>query len=408
MNPSAIFICHAILFLGGVNYCIDAIDFWLGKELKERMRERTVEAWVNFGSSDPLTVVQTPLRILSKCFDKICGEKILSFRALWRSSLVSICILISTLAVVGMFNGKPFGIDIFPWQTFDDYFGSADILVKSPQAKKLLEPYLTAPQQFEKRQQATSLKSIGSVTKASPTPPLTGTTTPNRSSVPSPTPWVPQSKEQALKAAQIAQAVLDWTEKIATYDTPFDRILYSAAFFVIVPLLNILVDFVCISVARKIVREMIAAKSLTTLLALIVFNLCILTIVYLISLMFICFVAYPLGAAITGGLLVLGLYVNIPFALTLMIPCILTALWFGPAWIKVVSLNAALPTLLLSVISLFSLGLFEFRVKIHRLITHALDIACQHEKGVLAFAKAVLGGLVVLLAFVAKQLGGFA
>jgi hypothetical protein len=407
MSPWAIQIVHAIFFLGGVNYCIDAIDFWLGAELKKRLRERTVNAWADFGSSDPLVVVQTPLRILSKCFDKICGEKIVSFRAFWRSSLVSTCILLSTLAVVGMFNGKPFGIDIYPWQTFDDYFGSANILVKSPQANKLLQQYLTAPEQFEERHHSTSPESVRGFKKASLTPPVADATMPKNAVVPGPTPWVPQTKEQALKAAQVAQVVSVWIKRIAAYDTPFWRVLYSVAFFIIVPLLNILMDFFCIAVARKIVREMIVARTLTTLLALIVFDLSILLVIYLISLLFICFLTYPLGAVVSGGLLILGLDVNIPFALTLMVPCVLVALWFGPVWIKVVSLNASLPTVILSLISLLSFGMFEFRVKIHRFITHALDLACQHEKGVLAFVKAILGGLVVVMAFVAKELGGF-
>lgn len=410
MKPFLTFAAQAALFLGCVNWCVEVVDFWLGKNAKVNLKNRTEQIKDRIEGGDAILVVQIPLRAVSRFFDKIYGERIFSWCALWRSSLVSTLVLISALAAVGIIKGKPFGIDILPWQTFRLYFDVLEKGTKTPEFEKLMRPYLTAPKTFEdmeRSKRATEVPpQVRTIRKAVVVPQVTGSTG-GLAAAPSPTPYVPATREAAQKVQSVALSVEDWIKLVESYDTTFLCNLYSAAFFILVPLLNCFLDFVCIAVARKIVREMIVARTFTALFALMTLNVVILTAVYILCLMCICFLSYPFGAIVTVGLLVLGYMVNAAFALTMLVPCVLAALWFGPVWIKVASINAALSTLLLSMTSLGSLALFPVRTKVHRFLVHTLSLACEHEKGVLAFTKALLGGLVVLIAFVAKELGGF-
>lgn len=399
---------HLLLFIGGVNYCIDLLDFWLGKEAKRNLQSKLAETWFSFASSDPLIVVQMPLQILSAGFDKIYGKQLLSWKAYWRSSFASTCILISTLAVVGVFNGKLLGIDVFPWSTFDTYVTVFEKVEKDPKVKDALQPFLTAPQRFQAAAQTASTAGISQHRRSDAAPERSKQSQLSQiTGSPSPTPWIPETKEQAEMAAKYAKYFTDAARFLSRYDTPFWRTLYSVLFFASVFLVSSVLSFVSLSLARAITREMILARTRIARIALIVFDITILAVVYLICLMIVCFVAYPLGALISGSLLILGLNVNIPFALTLMVPCVLVALWFGPVWIKVVSLIAGLPTALLLFTSWLAAVVFDFRFKVHSWIAHVLDLASQHEKGALGFAKAALGGLAILLAIIAKRWGGF-
>src|SRR5438876_3215579 len=117
-----------LLIIGAVK----AADFWVEKRTKERIKTKTVEIWYQFASSDPLVVVKAPLRLISKGLDSIYGLKVVSWRSFWRSSVVSTCLLMASLAITGMIVGTPFALESPPWKMFDQTFETVDEVMKNP------------------------------------------------------------------------------------------------------------------------------------------------------------------------------------------------------------------------------------------------------------------------------------
>src|SRR6266446_10279356 len=77
-------------FIIGIVSLAKLVDSWLLPREKYRIKEKAIAAWIAFGGSDPVSVIQTPLRFLAKVFDVMYGPRILSWRAFYRSTIVSV------------------------------------------------------------------------------------------------------------------------------------------------------------------------------------------------------------------------------------------------------------------------------------------------------------------------------
>ena len=104
------------------------INYLLEEKSKAAIRERASQIWFNFESRDALVVVKTPLELLSRTLDRIYGTKILSWKDLWRTSLISLSTLVAALFLLGAFVGKPFGVETPPWKSFDETFAAIESL----------------------------------------------------------------------------------------------------------------------------------------------------------------------------------------------------------------------------------------------------------------------------------------
>jgi hypothetical protein len=83
---------------------------------------------------------------------------------------------------------------------------------------------------------------------------------------------------------------------------------------------------------------------------------------------------------------------------------LLCAIWFSPIWIRVLAVNAALPSVSLFCVSIFALFLTPWRTRIHRIISFVLDKVALREKAVVAIAVTVGIAVVAFLSLVPSLL----
>ena len=320
------------------------IDSWLVPYEKKTLKERTIAVWFHFGDSDPLIVVQTPLRVIAKVLDLIYGPAIFSWRAFGRSTLVSFLLLGASLSVTGIMMGVPFAFSTPPWETFEESFALID-------------------------------KGIGSDAF---------------------------QKEWAKKENQAGkELILKWVKNIKAYHTAQNRAFYNWMFFFFASLLNAIMDFGCLVVARLTLSDMIKARTVTTIASLALANGITFIFVYTIFLTLVAAAAMPMTWAII--FVIYWIFRNISWAVGVcfLVPGSVAALVFSPPWIQVAAVNAAMPGLIVVFLSVLALCCFPIRRGIHDAIVKLLDRATMHEKGVLGFITLVVGTVIAIISALA-------
>jgi hypothetical protein len=327
-------------FVIGIVSLAKLVDSWLLPKEKHRIKERAIAVWFAFGGADPVSVIQTPLRFLAKVFDVMYGLRIVSWRAFCRSAIVSLMLLIAALGVTGS------SIAI-PGRNLDKTFEAIDEVLASDTVKKE---------------------------------------------------WDKTENEEGKKL------ILRWVDKIKAYHTSKNTALYNVSFFSLFLFLNSLMGFGSVVIARLTLRDMIQAKTLTTLLSLAIANSMVFLIVYSIFLTTICAAAMPLTWVVVWLVYLVFVYVSWSIAFALFIPGAIVALFFSPEWIKIAAVNAALPGLLVLLLSVFAVVVFPFRRWIHRSVLEILDRATLHDKGVFGFLIILFGALAASISVMARWL----
>ena len=315
-----------------------ALDVWMTKEDRERLRERLAEIWFNAAKSTPLIFIQLPLRVLKSLLDRIYGPKVISFKAFIRVAVSSVAIFIPTLGLVGIFSGTPFSFEQPPWHGFDESF-------------RFIEKAFT-------------------------------------------------KAETEAKTPEHRARIEDWHKQIAAYQTPGFRVLHTVIACGVTLLLIAFFAYVSLVISRKLLRDLTTAKTGTTLLALLFLDalfsllvfLSVLSVVMMTSLPLASLAAFFIGALFREGLLAFGFVV--------VIFCISLECFLAPTWVKISSFVATLPALSVLMVAFLTFVLFPFRKHVHKAITQTLDRALQYEKGPVSFiiALAVFFEALVALA----------
>lgn len=323
--------------LGGIGITTGAISYFLDEKSKKSIRERTTAVWMKFEESDSLIVVKAPLTFLAALLDSLYGERAFSWKGFWRCCFVSTTLALTALLLTGAFMHKPFGMNMPPWKAFDETLTAVRLVSENPKS-------------FE-------------------------TATP----------------EQQEVFRRLCSTVL-------SYHTPGYKWLYVTLFVVLVSVLNWFMDFACLVISRRLLRDMIEATSFVTLFALHTVNFIFVAIAGTICLSSVVIAATPFTWAILGFL---GLLVATSkfFAGCLVVPAIWCAIWFSPIWVRVFAVVAALPSVLLLLVTLVAFVLSPWRNALHRRISRLLDKIALREKAVVAIGVVIVVGIVVLLSY---------
>lgn len=320
------------------------LDFWLRPVAKARLLRRVNDLSSALKQSHALVVIKSPLEMASTVLDRIYGIRLLSCKAFRRSAILSITLMLFSLSISGIASGVPFGIRQPPWSTLSQTFDFIE------QAKKELAK--------------------------------------NK-------PHIPE-----------ADARLREYEKILQFRTWQGQTIYSIGFFALVIAAAVFSNFVCVALARKTLRDIAHATTLFTLFSLSLINFVFAFLLYASCISVICTASLPFLWVIPPLLILCAIYWSWLLAASIAPPLVVAALQFSPQWMKIVSVVATLPGILVLLASLLALLAFPFRRVIRNVIVEWLSRAAESDKGVLAFAAATFTLLGVLVSLIPKVLFG--
>jgi hypothetical protein len=329
-------IATLLLVLGAVT---KFLDLWLRPVDKSRIRRRINSLSSALKQSDALVVIKSPLQMASIVLERIYGPRLLSWKAFRRATVLSIALMLFSLAVSGIATGVPFGIQEPPWATFNQTFDVIEQVAKEQAKKKTDKP-------------------------------------------------------------EVDEKVRRWYGKTLEFRTLRTQAIYSITFFALVIGSAVVVNFLCVAIGRKTLRDMAQATTLFTLFSLSLINFLFSFLLYAVCISVICTASLPFLWVVPPLLILCAIYVSWLLAVSIAFPLVVAALKLSPQWIEIVSVVATLPGILVLLASLIALIAFPFRRVIRRLIVEWLSRAAASDKGVLAFsavAFALLGLLVNLI-----------
>ena len=321
------------------------LDLWLQPIVKSRLRRRINDLSSALQNSDPLVVIKAPLQIASIVLERIYGSRLLSWKAFWRATVLSIALMLFALTVSGMASGVPFGIHEPPWSTLNQTFDTIEQMAKEQAKKKTDKP-------------------------------------------------------------EVDKRLRRWYAKALEFRTLRTQTIYSIAFFALVVTAAIFSNFICVALGRKTLRDMAHATTLFTLFSLSLINFLFSFLLYASCISIICTASFPFLWVVPPLLILCAIYVSWLLAASIAFPLVVAALKFSPQWMEIVSVVATLPGILVLLASLIALIAFPFRRVIRHIIIEWLSRAVESDKGVLAFSAATFTLLGLVVSLIPKLLFG--
>lgn len=321
------------------------LDLWLRPIEKSRLQRRINGLSSALEQSDPLVVIKSPLQIASIVLERLYGPRLLSWKALRRAAVLSIALMLFALTVSGIASGVPFGIHDPPWATFNQTFDSIEQMAKEQAKKKTDKP-------------------------------------------------------------EVDETLQRWYKKALEFRTLQAQAFYSTAFFALVTGSAVVVNFLCVALGRKTLREMAQATTLFTLFSLSLINFLFSFLLYAICISITCTASLPFLWVVPPLLILCAMYVSWLLSVSIAFALVVTALKFSPQWMEIVSVVATLPGILVLLALLIALIAFPFRRVIRRIIVEWLSRAAESAKGVLAFSAAAFALLGLLVSLIPKLLFG--
>lgn len=95
-------------------------DIFVSEQTKKVIKEKIEALWIELDDRNPVIVIQAPLIFLATSYDLLFGSRCFSKKAFIRSVIMSLTLLIVSLSITGLFTGKRFGMETYPWGYFDN------------------------------------------------------------------------------------------------------------------------------------------------------------------------------------------------------------------------------------------------------------------------------------------------
>lgn len=315
-------------------------ETWLLEPQKRRLQERFEVWWRAFAGTDAKKLALSLASKISDLVDEYFGRRLFSKRAFVRSFVISTGLLLSSLALTGLLNGRIVGVS--PWNAYSE---TAEALknIPQPQARTLQTP-------------------------------------PDK-----------RSQEIAKKLSEIA----------AKYGTSGWKIAYSVAFIMSLILLNSLLFFLALVFSRVTLSEIIAAGRSFSTLALLFTNTMVFVPIWIVVLLLILFLSMPM-LWMAVPVLYLMFKVSIYWFVWILVTGSLIALAFAGAPVKAVALIGLLPCVFsIFVTATTAIALF-FRERF-RWIISAFLYRCA-KRGPLAVIIGVLTLVAALVAVIGQAI----
>ena len=113
------------------------LEGFLSKSKKDKLKEYIEELRKRLVDADKLIVIKVPIKILYDLLNTFLGNKLLSFKAIRRAIFINSIFLIFALSLTGIFTGRAFTMNKYPWEIYQAAIDIAKEQLKTPiKAKK--------------------------------------------------------------------------------------------------------------------------------------------------------------------------------------------------------------------------------------------------------------------------------
>jgi hypothetical protein len=123
---------HLALLFGALEWLCRVCDLYWGKPGETKLRSMVENFWVRTADALPENILLKPLGVLHAFYDRLFGAGPFTRKSLWRSSVISILLLLISLSITGLVCDKPFGMAQTPWENYRFQLHLLDGMAKQP------------------------------------------------------------------------------------------------------------------------------------------------------------------------------------------------------------------------------------------------------------------------------------
>jgi hypothetical protein len=287
---------HGLLNLTILIFCLLVIsaavtkflDVWLLDDEKRRLREKFESWWLVVSDYDHLKFALVCTQAFNRFTDLFFGEKLFSKKAFFRCSVIATGLLVGSLAFTGLLNHRL--LAIVPW---DNYHQSCKTV--NDLADTIASSGLSSAGTITNHPNGTMTNDF----TGSPTTFLFVTTNGNGDEGMLSVGYFFGKKISDLNT-NLTQAQ-QWSNDLATirsgvekYDTPKDAAIYSAVYYIVLFIANVVLCFFSLVLCRIVLREICATARIVSAISLLVSNFFVVLIISTISLLVLLIFSVPL------------------------------------------------------------------------------------------------------------------
>jgi len=357
-------------------------DVWLMDSQKKRLRERFETWWLTVADYDRLKLALACTVKFNSLLDKMFGDRLFSKEAFYECSIPSTGLLFACLAIVGLLNNEPFGV--LPWKNYHE-----SLHAMKNMANGLAPDGHDAGRMFESLDGGTNvdLWSHGYLYVEYHFARVSLNT----------------NSEQLSPLETWSNSLAFYKDCVVEYDTPSRVVIYSVAFFIILPTLNACLCFCSLVFCRLILREIIASARWFSTFALLVTNLVLVLAVSSIVLILLTIIAVPIIWIVLPSAFVVAKQSFLTFGAA-MLGSICGVWLMSSSALKIVLAIALLPSLLTIAVAGFSLIAMISRNALHSIVSAVL-LRCA-ERSPFVLIGGSFGVIAALIACLAKLTRG--
>jgi len=322
------------------------LDTWLRKSEKDKLKEKLTRVWQRIDNSSITSVSQAPLRVFSAILDTLLGDKVFTRKALWRTAILSTCLMVISLSVSGIIVNTPFGFTTPPWTAVDNQF-------------KILTVISNSIDQTIQKEKGLS----------------------------------PETSELFTKQKNLVLTLLK-------YNTTKFKIIYCVSTIILILLVSIVIYVVSFAISRMMVREAMEANTYLLMMSILFLNLSIGIVYAVIAILLIWSASCPL--IVLSFRYILALLLSIPILNMISLLALTAGIWFlGSLWIKIMAAIAILPIICLILALFISWALFPLRKQIRYLLSEGLLRVLEYQGGIFVLISVTfscIGGIALAIA----------
>ena len=320
---------------------------WLSVEEKRSITDRVGRLAAAIETSQGVAMVQLPLQGLKLAYDALLGPTLFGRRAVKRTAVLSILVLLAGLAFAWGATGATLGFKKTPWQRSDAERELVERLMKT--AKD--------PTEAEAASRFSALRA-----------------------------------EEGFYESMLALQGTQW------------RVAYSVWMVTGIVVINFVFDLLCLALTRKMIQDMIRTPNASFLLGIMTMGV-VLTLVLasVATILAICVVSPSMWIPVIG---VMEGFLYFP-TLALLFYAFVVGVhwWIAEPWLLVLCVTSLLPLVLLMCAVLASLALLPARRLAARAAARIGLLVSENEKGFLGLVSGTSAAVGTLLFVLIKLLG---